>query len=51
MLELRRVSKLFAGIPAVYDVSFSAMPSEVTGYLGPNGIRQVDYDEDDRWAA
>src|SRR5258708_1405237 len=37
MLELRRVSKLFAGIPAVYDVSFSAMPGEVTGYLGPNG--------------
>jgi len=37
MLELRRISKLFAGIPAVYDVSFSAMPGKVTGYLGPNG--------------
>ena len=37
MLELRRVSKHFAGIPAVDDVSFSARPSEVTGYLGPNG--------------
>jgi ABC-type multidrug transport system ATPase subunit len=37
VLELRRISKLFAGIPAVYDVSFSAMPGEVTGYLGPNG--------------
>jgi ABC-2 type transport system ATP-binding protein len=37
MLELRRVSKLFAGIPAVDDVSFSAHPGEVTGYLGPNG--------------
>ncbi len=37
MLELRRVSKLFAGIPAVDDVSFSARPGEVTGYLGPNG--------------
>lgn len=37
MLELRRISKLFAGIPAVYDVSFSAMPGAVTGYLGPNG--------------
>jgi ABC-2 type transport system ATP-binding protein len=37
MLELRRVSKNFSGIPAVDDVSFSARPGEVTGYLGPNG--------------
>jgi ABC-2 type transport system ATP-binding protein len=37
VLELRRVSKLFAGIPAVDDVSFCARPGEVTGYLGPNG--------------
>jgi len=37
MLELRRVSKRFAGIPAVDRVSFSARPGEVTGYLGPNG--------------
>lgn len=37
MLELRRVTKLYAGIPAVEDVSFAARPGEVTGYLGPNG--------------
>jgi ABC-2 type transport system ATP-binding protein len=37
MLELRRVSKHFSGIHAVDDVSFSAHPGEVTGYLGPNG--------------
>jgi ABC-type multidrug transport system ATPase subunit len=37
MLELRRVSKLYSGIPAVADVSFCAPPGEVTGYLGPNG--------------
>ena len=37
MLELRHVSKSFAGIPAVSDVSFTAQPGEVTGYLGPNG--------------
>jgi ABC-2 type transport system ATP-binding protein len=37
MLELRRVSKNYSGIPAVDDVSFSARPGEVTGYLGPNG--------------
>jgi ABC-2 type transport system ATP-binding protein len=37
MLELRRLSKHFSGIPAVDDVSFVARPGEVTGYLGPNG--------------
>jgi ABC-2 type transport system ATP-binding protein len=37
LLELRRVSKHFSSIPAVDDVSFSARPGEVTGYLGPNG--------------
>lgn len=37
MLELRKVSKRFSGIAAVDDVSFTARPGEVTGYLGPNG--------------
>jgi ABC-2 type transport system ATP-binding protein len=37
MLELRRVSKSFSGVPAVDDVSFSARAGEITGYLGPNG--------------
>jgi ABC-2 type transport system ATP-binding protein len=37
MLELRRVSKYYSGIPAVDCISFSARPGEVTGYLGPNG--------------
>jgi ABC-2 type transport system ATP-binding protein len=37
LLELRRLTKRFAGIPAVDDVSFAARPGEVTGYLGPNG--------------
>jgi ABC-2 type transport system ATP-binding protein len=37
MLELRNISKHYSGIPAVDDVSFSARPGEVTGYLGPNG--------------
>jgi len=40
MLELRRVSKHYSSIPAVDDVSFSALPGEVTGYLGPNGSGQ-----------
>src|ERR1700756_5075543 len=37
MLELRNVCKHYYSIPAVDDVSFSARPGEVTGYLGPNG--------------
>lgn len=37
MLELRKVTKLYAGIPAVEDVSFAVRPGEVTGYLGANG--------------
>ena len=37
MLEVRSVSKLYAGIPAVDNISFLARPGEVTGYLGPNG--------------
>lgn len=37
MLELRSVSKRFSGIVAVDEVSFTARPGEVTGYLGPNG--------------
>ena len=37
MLEIRRVSKRFAGSLAVDNVSFRASAGEVTGYLGPNG--------------
>jgi ABC-2 type transport system ATP-binding protein len=37
MLELRDVTKLYAEIPVVSEVSFVAHAGEVTGYLGPNG--------------
>jgi ABC-2 type transport system ATP-binding protein len=37
VLEVRNVSKRFAGISAVEDVSFTARAGEITGYLGPNG--------------
>ncbi len=37
MLELRGVTKLYSGIPAVKDIGFTARGGEVTGYLGPNG--------------
>jgi ABC-2 type transport system ATP-binding protein len=37
MLELTGVTKKFLGITAVSDVTFTARPGEITGYLGPNG--------------
>jgi ABC-2 type transport system ATP-binding protein len=37
MLELRNVSRRYSSIPAVENVSFSARPGEITGYLGANG--------------
>jgi ABC-2 type transport system ATP-binding protein len=37
MLELRNVTKLYSGIPALQNASFVAKAGEVTGYLGPNG--------------
>jgi ABC-2 type transport system ATP-binding protein len=37
MLEIRDISKRFAGIPALESASFVARPGQVTGYLGPNG--------------
>ena len=37
MLEARHLLKRYAGVCAVNDVSFTLRPSEVLGYLGPNG--------------
>ena len=37
MLEARGLVKRFGGVRAVDDVSFAVRPSEVLGYLGPNG--------------
>jgi ABC-2 type transport system ATP-binding protein len=37
MLELRHLTKRYSSIAAVDDVSFTARPGEVTGYLGANG--------------
>jgi len=37
MLEARALVKRFGGVPAVDQVTFSVRPSEVLGYLGPNG--------------
>jgi branched-chain amino acid transport system ATP-binding protein len=37
MLEVRGVSKLYGGLRAVDDLSFSVLPGEVLGIAGPNG--------------
>ncbi len=37
MLEIRHVSKLFGGLAANSDVSFSAEQGTITGLIGPNG--------------
>ena len=37
MLEARRLSKYYSGIPAVKDVNFTVRPGEILGLLGPNG--------------
>lgn len=37
MLEASRLTKIYSGIPAVENVSFTIAPGEILGYLGPNG--------------
>lgn len=37
MLETRQLTKLYRGVAAVRDVSFSLQPGEILGYVGPNG--------------
>jgi len=37
MLELRNLTKSYAGLNVASSISFIARPGEVTGYLGPNG--------------
>jgi ABC-2 type transport system ATP-binding protein len=37
MLEVRRLTKRYSGLPAVEDVSFTIAPGQVLGCLGPNG--------------
>jgi ABC-2 type transport system ATP-binding protein len=37
VLEVRHLTKLYRGIPAVADVNFAVRPGEILGYVGPNG--------------
>lgn len=37
MLETRSLTKRYASVPAVLNVSFRIAPGQILGYLGPNG--------------
>lgn len=37
MLQIRRLTKRYSGIPVVDRVDFEIRPGEILGYLGPNG--------------
>ena len=37
MLEVRKVTKFFGGLPALRDVDFAIAPGEIVGLIGPNG--------------
>ncbi|MBV8817623.1 MAG: ABC transporter ATP-binding protein [Acidobacteriaceae bacterium] len=37
MLEVRNLTKLYRGVPAVQGVSFELKPGHILGYVGPNG--------------
>ena len=37
ILEIRRVTRRFAGLIAVDDVSFALQSGEILGVIGPNG--------------
>ena len=37
MLEARNLTKRYSAIAAVEKVSFTILPGQILGYLGPNG--------------
>jgi len=37
MLEVRKLSKYFGGLPALVNVDFTIAPGEIVGLIGPNG--------------
>lgn len=37
MLDVKNLTKMYRGLPAIEDISFTVRPGEVIGYLGPNG--------------
>ena len=37
MIKVENLTKKYAGVTAVDDITFTAEPGRVTGFLGPNG--------------
>jgi branched-chain amino acid transport system ATP-binding protein len=37
VLELKNISKMFGGLAALHEVSFSLTKGEILGLIGPNG--------------
>jgi ABC-2 type transport system ATP-binding protein len=37
VLEIRGLTKLYRGVPAVVDLNFTLAKGEILGYVGPNG--------------
>lgn len=46
LLEIKHISKVFPGVKALDDISFSIMPGEVHALAGENGAGKIDVDED-----
>ena len=36
ILKIENISKNFGGVVAANDISFSVMPGEIKGFIGPN---------------
>lgn len=47
MIELEGLTKRYGEKVAVNNLTFTVRPGIVTGFLGPNGSRQVHDDADD----
>ena len=43
MIELSQLTKTFGPKVAVDNLSVTVRPGQVTGFLGPNGAREVDH--------
>jgi ABC-2 type transport system ATP-binding protein len=41
VLEVRSLTKRYGAVVAVEDLSFSATPGQILGFLGPNGAGNV----------